>query len=93
MSQPLVQYFSIFTGHLYFIEIDEIKNQDEGQLPLKSPPSKSCKKCHGRGHCGRDVNTTLYVPCTCLGRRIDFDLMKHKVKDGIIEIQTPTLKG
>lgn len=36
-------------------------------MPVKNWPAKaSCRKCHGRGHVGKDVRTGLFVPCRCV---------------------------
>ena len=35
-------------------------------IPLGKAPKPSCKKCYGRGHVGRNVDTGKYVPCSCV---------------------------
>ncbi len=37
-----------------------------GLVPVAGLPSKSCKKCHGVGHLGRNVLTDRYLPCVCI---------------------------
>lgn len=34
-------------------------------IPLKGMPKKSCRKCHGLGHLGRDVTSGQFTPCRC----------------------------
>jgi len=29
-------------------------------------PDKSCKRCYGVGHIGRDSSTQLYILCSCI---------------------------
>ena len=34
-------------------------------VPLARLPRRSCGKCFGRGHVGKNVQTRLYIPCRC----------------------------
>lgn len=59
-------FFSIFSGTVYKVEEDEVKNLDEGQIPLVQPPDPKCNRCYGRGWESRDVQKGIYIFCsTC----------------------------
>ena len=46
------------------------KAQMDGRwVELGRRPNPGCKRCHGRGHLGRDVTTNEYVPCKCVKAR------------------------
>lgn len=66
------------------VETGEIKDVDKltekerlsGKwVELERRPNPGCKRCHGRGHLGRDVTTDQYVLCRCVKKR-----PKKKVK-------------
>lgn len=58
-------------------EIREFKNETELEkaqrtgewVELGKRPNPGCKKCHGRGHRGKDIVTNRYVPCKCVKAR------------------------
>jgi hypothetical protein len=69
--------FSLLTGDMYEIEIDEYKNMDKYQIPLISRPSSSCKKCYGRMYSGKNLTMNIYIPCSrCMNKCIDQNLIK-----------------
>lgn len=68
--------YSVFSGILYELPEKDIKLLDIGQLPLKKRPNTSCKKCYGKYDIGRDTQNYAYVPCSCLRKVIDFDILK-----------------
>ena len=35
-------------------------------IPIIGNPQKSCKRCYGRGHTGRDSTTRLFILCSCI---------------------------
>jgi hypothetical protein len=68
--------YSVFSGVFYEILEKDIKLLDIGQLPLTKKPSNSCKKCLGRGNCGREQKTFAYAICNCVRKNIDFEYIK-----------------
>ena len=68
--------YSVFSGTLYEIPEKDVKLLDVGQVPLKKAPSTSCKKCHGKLDLGRDFQNYAYIPCSCLRKVINFDILK-----------------
>lgn len=68
--------YSVFSGILYEVSDKDLKLLDNGQMPLKKKPSTSCKKCYGKYDIGRDIQNYTYVPCLCLRKVIDFDILK-----------------
>jgi hypothetical protein len=75
--------YSAFSGTYYNILEEDITLLDVGQIPLKKSPPSSCKKCHGRGHLGRDKNTYAYHICNCIRKNVDFDFIKKIEKDSL----------
>jgi len=68
--------YSVFSGTLYELLESDIKLLDIGQLPLKKKPPTSCKKCYGKYELGRDVQNYAYIPCSCLRKVVNFDILK-----------------
>lgn len=68
--------YSVFSGTLYEALDKDVKLLDNGQIPLKKRPPTSCKKCYGKLDIGRDLQNYTYVPCLCLRKVIDFDIIK-----------------
>ncbi len=75
--------YSVFSGTYYDLLEKDVNLLDIGQIPLKSKPNKSCKKCYGRGFLGRDKNTYAYDICNCIRKCIDFDFIKKIENDSI----------
>ena len=63
-------FFSLFSGTLYEVYETEVKNLDEGQIPLKKKPSSSCSHCFGRGYEFKDVKKSIYPICRCMRKCI-----------------------
>lgn len=70
--------FSVFSGTFYEIPENDFPLMDVGQLPLNKKPSNNCSKCYGRGYTARDTQTQAHVPCKCLRKLINFDLIKNE---------------
>jgi hypothetical protein len=68
--------YSVFSGTFYEVPEKDVKVLDIGQLPLVKKPSSSCKKCYGKGHTGRDLNSFAYQICNCVRKNIDFNFIK-----------------
>jgi hypothetical protein len=68
--------YSVFSGTYYTIPESDFKILDVGQLPLTKTPPRNCKKCHGRGHLGRDKMNYVYAVCSCVRKCINFDIIK-----------------
>jgi len=63
-------FYSVFSGTIYSVYDQEEKNLDEGQIPLKSKPSHSCRVCFGRGYSHFDKEKGIYPICKCLRKHI-----------------------
>jgi hypothetical protein len=68
--------YSVFSGTLYELLNSDIKLLDIGQIPLKKKPQTNCKKCYGKYDLGRDAQNYAYIPCSCLRKIINFDILK-----------------
>jgi hypothetical protein len=68
--------YSVFSGTYYSIPEKDFSLLNQGQIPLIKKPKNSCKKCFGRGHCGRDSSNFTFILCNCIKKNIDFDLIK-----------------
>jgi len=80
MSANLKLYFSLISGELYYIEEDEVKNQEDTQIPLLKKPDSKCKQCYGRFYIGKEVNKNYYVPCPrCSRKCIDWETVKENI--------------
>lgn len=71
--------YSVFSGTYYDVLEKDFKLLNVGQIPLKSQPPQNCKKCYGRGHLGREQNTYAFEICSCVRKKIDFDLVKSLI--------------
>jgi hypothetical protein len=74
-NNNIIDIYSIFSGTFYEIPEKDVELLNIGQIPLLKKPS-SCKKCYGKGHSGRDVNTLAYQVCPCVRKNINFQLIK-----------------
>jgi hypothetical protein len=68
--------YNIFSGQYLEILEEDVKNLYNGQIPLKTKPNYSCKKCYGKGHLGRDLNNFTYQLCSCVRKIVDIELLK-----------------
>ena len=80
----LIHFFSLTSGEIYKVFEDEIKNLDKYQIPLKSLPSTSCRKCYGRGYFGKDLKLNIFLVCKCMQKHINFDKFNQE-----ITVETP----
>jgi hypothetical protein len=72
-------YFSIFGGHLYYVQSDEEKILDPFQIPLLRSPNSSCKKCYGRFYTGYDTIKRHFLICNKCGTKcIDAQKMSNR---------------
>ncbi len=72
--------YSVFSGETYQCLISDIKILDIGQIPLKKLPNSSCKKCYGKMNLGRDSQNYAYLPCYCLKKVVDSDIIESLEK-------------
>jgi hypothetical protein len=78
--------FSLISGDMYYVELDEVKNLDKAQIPLLKKPNSSCKKCYGRFHIGYETLKQYYIPCPkCTKTCVDWDA----IKSNEIVVETP----
>ena len=66
-------YFSLFSGQIYEVPEDEVKNLDEAQIPLLERPKQNCNKCFGRGYIYKDIKSGFYTVCKCMKDKINFN--------------------
>lgn len=72
-----MKVFNVFSGHLIdFPDIDKNTLQ-LGFLPLKSSPKSNCKKCYGRFYIGKNSQNLTYIPCSCVNKVLDLDILKE----------------
>ena len=48
---------------------ENARREAAGESPIvkiAKTPKPNCRRCHGRGHIGRDIKTNTYVPCVCV---------------------------
>lgn len=82
-SQPKSLYFSMFGGHIYEVSPEEEKVLDSFQIPLKSMPNPTCKKCYGRLHIGYDIKNKHYILCPkCLKKCLSGEKILARKKNG-----------
>jgi hypothetical protein len=68
--------YRVFSGTVYEIPEKDMTLLDIGQVPLKKRPPTNCKKCFGKLDLGRDNQNYAYIPCSCLRKVINFDILK-----------------
>lgn len=73
-------YYSIFSGIVYDVYDKEVKNLDEGQIPLTKHPNCSCKSCYGRGWDYHDRERGVYNMCKCMRKIIDPSYQPQQIK-------------
>ena len=73
-------YYSIFSGIIYEVYDKEVKNLDEGQIPLIKRPNCSCKNCYGRGWDYYDKDRGVYNVCKCMRKLIDPSYQPQQIK-------------
>lgn len=73
-------YYSIFSGIIYEVYDKEVKNLDEGQIPLIKRPNCSCKNCYGRGWDYHDKDRGVYNVCKCMRKLIDPSYQLQQIK-------------
>ena len=67
----MIPIFNTYSGETYEIEDVELKNIQEGEIPLKKQPRSSCKKCYGRGHIGFASLQHMFKPCVqCIEKEV-----------------------
>jgi hypothetical protein len=72
-------FYSLITGKVYDLPVEEGKKLNKYEIPVSHPPKTNCKKCHGRGHVGHNITVGYYVMCQCLHKHVEFSKIK---KDG-----------
>lgn len=67
----MIPIFNTYSGEIYEIKDTELKNIQEGEIPLQKHPRTSCKKCYGRGYIGFVGLHHMYKPCThCIEKQV-----------------------
>jgi DnaJ-class molecular chaperone len=59
----MINIYNAYSGEIYKLREEELKNLCEGEIPLKKEPNSSCKKCYGRGSLGLDKIRKIYQLC------------------------------
>ena len=74
-------FFSLFSGEIYEVPLEEAKLLDAHQVPLKDKPStgiKSCNKCKGKLYVTYLTPSNVFELCRKCGRKhIDMEYMKR----------------
>jgi hypothetical protein len=73
-------YYSVFSGTIYEVCADEVKNLDAGQIPLTARPKASCKKCFGRGYVAKDPKRGLHYMCACTQKVVAPDFVPQNIQ-------------
>ena len=51
------------------VNAENTKRESEGTPkiePIAKVPNPNCRRCHGRGHLGKDIKSGIYVKCVCV---------------------------
>lgn len=81
MNKEIIVCYNLFTGTYYNVLKEDVVLLDQHQIPLNKKPSSSCKKCYGRGYIGKNKTDFTYIPCSCLQKQINFDILKDILKN------------
>lgn len=77
-----ITIFSAITGLMFEIEADEVNTLAVHHIPLKTLPSKSCRRCYGRMHIGYNEATRSHIPCPACARKcIDAEAAKTIIEN------------
>ena len=62
---PLVQ--KVMTAEQVSVVNAERERTGQGKIEeIAKMPNPSCRRCHGRGHLGKDVKSDTYIKCVCV---------------------------
>jgi hypothetical protein len=78
MNNNILLCYNLFNANYYNILKEDFLLLSDGQLPLNRKPSSSCKKCYGRGYIGKNTSDFTYMPCYCLKKQINVDILLSK---------------
>lgn len=81
MNKETITCYNLFTGTYYEVLKEDVKLLSQNQLPLHKKPSFGCKKCYNRGYCGRNTVDFTYIPCSCLQKQINLDILRDILKN------------
>jgi hypothetical protein len=76
MNKETITFYNLYTGTFYDVLKDDVHLLSENQIPLNKKPSSSCKKCYGRGFLGKNSVDFTYIPCSCLQKHINLNILK-----------------
>lgn len=85
-------YFSLVSGELYTVTLEEVSKQGSDKIPLSQKPNSNCKKCYDRMHIGQHKHMSpsgwvydYYIPCQkCLKKYLNKSLINSET--GKVEI-------
>jgi len=72
--------FNVFAGTIQQVLIADLFILGPGYLPVTKLPKNSCNKCYGRKFVGRDHQNFTHIPCSCVQKVLNFDILK-KLED------------
>jgi hypothetical protein len=78
MNKNTLLCYNLFNANYYNISVEDFPLLGEGQLPLNKKPSSSCNKCYGRGYIGKNTSDFTYIPCSCLKKQVNVDILLSK---------------
>ena len=81
MNKTQLTCYNVFNGRYYDVLSEDFYLLSEGQLPLIKKPNTNCKKCYGRGYSGKNTQDLSYIPCLCLKKQINFDILNSIIKN------------
>lgn len=77
-------YWSFHTGEFFYVADDEIQTLNGFSVSLTKKPKLNCKRCFGRFHEGKNINTGLYIPCQkCRKTCIDYEKLLGDMEQAI----------
>lgn len=69
-------FFSVTSGEVYELPVDEAHLLDNKQIPLKEKPPAKCNKCYGLFYTNYYITGGYYLICKKCGKKcIDYDFM------------------
>ena len=76
-----MNFFSVVSGRIYEALDDELDTIDRFSVPLSHLPKKSCPKCFGRFHIGKNIKNNQYEICPkCVKKCLDVEFFKKTMR-------------
>lgn len=72
-----IKCFNVFSGVICNLLEEDLRNIGLGYIPLLKDPRSNCKKCHGRFYIAFSTENLTHVPCSCVHKNINLDILKE----------------